>query len=165
MGPRIVRAGPILNGQSFNSLQMVIADPGEARGAVRALKMAGVDFLKTHRRTPRDAYFAIIDEAKKQGLVVVGHIPMTVTPEEARDAGQASLEHTDTLFEGTFSAQVKEGELPNAIARFRAQGADSLFAPGTGRPSRRRWSPTVRSSSPSIRRRRPIPAAGTWPPR
>jgi imidazolonepropionase-like amidohydrolase len=53
---------------------------------------------------------------------------MTVTPEEASDAGQATLEHTETLFEGTFSAALKEGELPDAIARFRVEGADTLFA-------------------------------------
>jgi hypothetical protein len=36
-------------------------------------------------------------------LPFVGHVPMTVSPAEASDAGQASLEHTETLFEGTFA--------------------------------------------------------------
>jgi predicted amidohydrolase len=75
----------------------------------------------------RDSYFAIADEAKKQGLPLVGHIPMTVTPEEASDQGQL-IEHTETLFEGTFSAGLKEGELPGAIRRFRSEGAEALFA-------------------------------------
>ncbi|MGH9368552.1 MAG: amidohydrolase family protein [Thermoanaerobaculia bacterium] len=127
-GPRIVRAGPILNGKVFNPLQMVPGTPEETRGVVRALKAVGVDFIKIHRRLPRDVYFALIDESKKQGLATVGHIPMTVTPEEASDAGQASLEHTETLFEGTFSAALKEGELLDAIRHFRASGAESLFA-------------------------------------
>lgn len=127
-GPRIARAGPILNGQAFNPLQMVTGNPDETRGVVRALKQVGVDFLKVHRRMPREAYFALIDEAKRQALPVVGHIPMTVTPEEASDAGQASLEHTETLFEGTFSAGLKEGEAVDAIQRFRAKGAKELFA-------------------------------------
>lgn len=127
IGPRIFRAGPILNGQKFNAYQMVPGNPDETRGVARALKEVGVDFLKVHRRLPRDSYFALIDEAKKQGLAVVGHIPMTVTPEEASDAGQGSLEHTETLFEGTFSAGLKDGELPHAIRRFRAEGAERLF--------------------------------------
>lgn len=127
-GPRIIRAGPILNGQKFNPLQMVTGTPDETRGVVRGLKEAGVDFLKIHRRLPRDAYFALMDEAKRQGLAVAGHVPMTVTPEEASDAGQISLEHTETLFEGTFSAGLKEGELAEAIQRFRAEGAEKLFA-------------------------------------
>jgi len=129
VGPRIYRAGPMLNGRSFNPLQMVPGGPDETCGVVRALKQVEVDFLKTHRRLPRDSYFALIDEAKKQDLAVVGHIPMEVTPEEASDAGQASLEHTETLFEGTFSANLKEGELPEAIRRFRTDGsAEKLFA-------------------------------------
>jgi hypothetical protein len=53
---------------------------------------------------------------------------MTVTPEEASDAGQASLEHTETLFEGTFSAGLKDGQAVDAIRRFRAKGAKELFA-------------------------------------
>ncbi len=100
IGPCIVRAGPILNGQKFNAFQLVAGNPDQTRGVVRALKQVGVDFIKVHRRLPRDSYFALIDEAKQQGLKVVGHIPMTVTPEEASDAGQATLEHADTLFEG-----------------------------------------------------------------
>ena len=95
VGPRMVRAGPILNGQSFNRYQLVTGNPDQARGIVRALKQVGVDFIKVHRRVPRDSYFTIVDEARKQGLALVGHIPMTVTPEEASDAGQL-IEHTET---------------------------------------------------------------------
>lgn len=127
VGPRILRVGPILNGQSFNKYQLVVGNAEQARGIVRALKQVGVDFIKVHRRVPRDAYFAIIDEAKKQTLPVVGHVPMTVKPEEASDAGQL-IEHTETLFEGTFSAELPAGQLLDAIRRFRADAADTLFA-------------------------------------
>src|SRR5579871_3811875 len=106
-GPRIVRVGPILNGQSFNEYQMAVGNPDEARGVVRALTKVGVDFIKIHRRVPRDSYFALMDEAKKQGIRVVGHVPLTVTTAEASDAGQASIEHTETFFE----AAVTNGEL------------------------------------------------------
>ena len=123
-GPRILRVGPILNGKSFNRFQMVAGTPEEARGVVRALKQVGVDFIKVHRRVARDTYFAIIDEAKKQGLAVVGHIPMTVTPEEASDAGQATIEHTETIFEGTFAAALPENaDLAAEVRKWRESGA------------------------------------------
>jgi imidazolonepropionase-like amidohydrolase len=128
VGPRIFRAGPILNGQKFNQYQMVPGNPDETRGVVRALKEAGVDFVKVHRRMQRDSYFAAIDEAKTQGLPLAGHIPMTVTPEEASDAGQATVEHVVTIFEGTFSAPLKEGELLAAMRRWRVQDAATLLA-------------------------------------
>lgn len=128
VGPRMFRAGPILNGEAFNRYQLAVGSAEESRGIVRALKQVEVDFIKVHRRTPREAYFAIVDEAKKQGLAVVGHIPMTVTPEEASDAGQATIEHVVTLFEGTFSANLKQDELLPAIRRFRERDAATLFA-------------------------------------
>jgi imidazolonepropionase-like amidohydrolase len=128
-GPRIIaRVGPMINGQSFNKYQLVAGTPEETRGVVRTLKQVGVDLVKIHRRLPRDSYFALMEEAKKQKLDVAGHIPMEVRPEEASDSGQAILTHTETLFEGTFSASLKEGELPAAIRRFRTDGAESLYA-------------------------------------
>ena len=127
-GPRIFRVGPILNGQKFNQYQMVPGNPDETRGVARALKEVGVDFLKVHRRLPRDSYLALIDEAKKLGIDVVGHIPMTVSPEEASNAGQATIEHTDTLFEGTFSTAHKDENLAAAIRHFGEDGeAERLF--------------------------------------
>src|SRR6266850_3204883 len=103
VGPTIFRAGPTLNGQESNQYHIVIATAADARMAARTLKTAGVDVFKTHRRTPREAYFALADEAKKLGIPLIGHIPMTVTPAEASDAGQQTIEHVETLFEGTFA--------------------------------------------------------------
>ena len=71
----------------------------------------------------------------KQGLTVVGHIPITVTPAKASDAGQL-VEHEETLFEGTFSANLAPALLPDSIGRFRATGADSLFARFVRNPPR-----------------------------
>lgn len=129
-GPRIVRAGPMLNGESFNEYQLPTESPEQARGIVRTLVRVGVDFVKVHRRVPRDDYFAIVEEARTQGLPVVGHIPMTVTPAEASDAGQL-IEHTETLFEGTFGGgALSPVELPDSIRAFRAPagGAAAMFA-------------------------------------
>jgi imidazolonepropionase-like amidohydrolase len=129
IGPHIFRVGPVLNGKSFNAFQMVPGGPEATRGAVRVLQFIGADAIKVHRRLPRDSYFAAADEAKKLGIPLVGHIPMEVTPAEASDAGQATIEHTQTLFEGTFSANVQEADLPAAIRKWLATGEpDSLFA-------------------------------------
>ena len=128
VGPHITRVGPILNGKSFNAYQMVPGGPEATRGAVRTLQFIGVDAIKVHRRLPRDSYFAVIDEAKKLGIPLVGHVPMEVTPAEASDAGQATIEPSQTLFEGTFSAKMKEEEVPGAIKQWLAsEAADALF--------------------------------------
>jgi hypothetical protein len=129
LGPTILRAGPILNGQASNQYHRVIATAADARTAARTLKSDGVDVLKTHRRTSREAYFALADEAKILGIPLIGHVPMTVTPGEASDAGQQTIEHIETFFEGTF-ATAHGGQVTAAsMAEWRASPeAAALFA-------------------------------------
>ena len=104
LGPRIVRAGPTLNGAQNGAHHRVIETPEAARQAVSDLSKAGVDLLKTHNATSREVYFALLDAAKGAGLTVVGHIPKTVSSVEACESGQASVEHIATIFEGTHMA-------------------------------------------------------------
>ena len=129
VGPHIMRVGPILNGKSFNPYQFVPGSAEATRADVRLLSYLGMDEIKVHRRLPREWYFAAIEESKKQNIRLVGHIPMEVTPEEASNAGQYMIEHTETLFEGTFSAKLTDEELPGAI-RFwlNTDEPDRLFA-------------------------------------
>jgi imidazolonepropionase-like amidohydrolase len=127
VGPTVFRAGPILNGMEFNTYQLAVTNEAEGRMTVRALKKTGVDFIKVHRRTSRDAYFGIVNEAKMLGLPVTGHVPVTVSPAEASDAGQASLEHTETLFEGTFATEHAGQDLNAETARWRETGSSALF--------------------------------------
>jgi imidazolonepropionase-like amidohydrolase len=53
----------------------------------------GADFVKVYTKLPREAYLAIADEAKKQGLPFAGHLPESVSAAEASDLGQKSIEH------------------------------------------------------------------------
>jgi len=115
VGPDISRVGPILNGKSFGPAQVAITDAAEARVAVRLLKQAGVDAIKIHSALPRDAYFALADEAKKQSIRFVGHVPPWITIEEASDAGQASIEHIEMLYDR--NPPVKADLAPDVFAR------------------------------------------------
>lgn len=100
LGPTVVRAGPIVDGPKPGAIfRLPVTDAPGARQAVDALKQKGVDFVKIHNGVPREGYFALADEAKKFGLPFAGHIPVFVTPEEAVDAGQASIEHSESIFE------------------------------------------------------------------
>ena len=93
-GPEIVAAGPILDDRPPDwPFRRHVTNAQEAREAVRDLKARGVDFIKVHDGTPRDAFFAIADEASKVGLSFAGHVPGNVTVDEAVDAGISSIEH------------------------------------------------------------------------
>jgi imidazolonepropionase-like amidohydrolase len=98
LAPRIVAAGYILDGSPPEwPLRIVVKNEAEARQAVRSLKSSGVNFIKVHNLLSREAYFAIADEAKRQGLTFAGHVPVAVTATEASNAGQRSIEHLSGL--------------------------------------------------------------------
>lgn len=98
LAPRIVFAGPILDGKTPGfPLRVTVENAVEARQAVDSLKNRGVDFIKVHNFLSREAYFAIAAEAKKQGLPFAGHVPFSVTATEASNAGQRSIEHLSGL--------------------------------------------------------------------
>jgi len=66
---------------------------GEARDAVQLLAKRGEDFIKVYAHLSRDSYFAIANEAQKQGLPFAGHVTPAVSATEAFDAGPRSIEH------------------------------------------------------------------------
>jgi len=77
-----------------------IANADDARRTVDDLQSQGVDFIKIQSLIPRDGYFAAAEEAKKRGIVFVGHVPDAVRASEASNAGQKSIEHFTGVFEG-----------------------------------------------------------------
>jgi imidazolonepropionase-like amidohydrolase len=102
VGPRIVMSGPMLDGpQPRFPSSIAIKTPEDGRRAVDDLKRRGADFIKLQSLIPRDSVFAIADEAKKQGISFVGHVPDTVRASEASNAGQKSFEHLIGIFEGS----------------------------------------------------------------
>lgn len=95
-GPRMVFAGALVDGpKPAWPGSIAVGDAEAGRSAVRSQKSAGADFIKVYDLLPREAYFAIAGEARKQGIPVAGHIPASVSAREASDAGQRSIEHLD----------------------------------------------------------------------
>lgn len=92
-GPKIYFAGPALDGPKDAPFRLTITTPEEARRAVDELARMKVDFIKTHNAIPRDAYFAVLAQARRHGLRVASHLPKGVSAWEAADAGVDSIEH------------------------------------------------------------------------
>jgi imidazolonepropionase-like amidohydrolase len=102
IGPRMVISGPMLDGpQPRFPSSVAIATPEDGRRAVDDLKRRGADFIKLQSLIPREAVFAIAEEARKQGISFVGHVPDSVRASEASNAGQKSFEHLIGIFEGS----------------------------------------------------------------
>jgi len=147
VGPHIYACGPLLDGPNPmwpGSLAISTAEQG--RQAVRDLKKQRTDFIKVYSLLPRDAYFAIADEAKKLKIPFSGHVPDSVTPEEASDAGQASEEHLLQIVEacsdreavkkkldqlsvaGASPVERRKAYVETMLATFDTKKADALFA-------------------------------------
>jgi hypothetical protein len=128
-GPTIFQVGPMLNGRSFNRYQYALSSSEQARGAVRLLKMEGVDGLEIERRVPRDVYPALMAEAKAALLPVGGKVPVELTPAQASNAGQTTIDNLETIYDGVF-ASAHEQDLIGGIDAFLAPGGsgDALFA-------------------------------------
>jgi imidazolonepropionase-like amidohydrolase len=143
LGPRVIWSTPMFDGIPPSwSHGLGIETPEAARSLVRTMKAAGFDFLKIYDRIPRDAYFALADEAKRVGIPFAGHVPITVTPAEASRAGQRSIEHMTLVLEscipgGIEHALVSPGGddigtsspvwLANSLSNFNQEAAKKLF--------------------------------------
>ena len=95
LGPELIITGAILDGDPpiIPTISVGIKTPEQERAEVRKQAAAGVDMIKTYSRLDKDIFLAIVDEAKKQNLKVVAHLPESIYIEDAAAAGLGSSEH------------------------------------------------------------------------
>jgi hypothetical protein len=97
LGPRIVATTRVLDGPRpiVPTSAIPVATARQAREAVDRLREEGEEFIKVYPLLPREAYFAILEEANQglKKLPVAGHVPHLVTAAEASDRGQKCFEH------------------------------------------------------------------------
>ncbi|HLM01655.1 MAG TPA: amidohydrolase family protein, partial [Pyrinomonadaceae bacterium] len=118
LAPRMIIAGHLLQGPLpfKNPVFLSVNNKAEASQAVINLKKNGVNFIKIHDAVPRDIYFAIAAEAKRQGLPLAGHVPPFVSAAETSNAEQQSIEHLGGRFHGVLLAcSSRETELSERI--------------------------------------------------
>ncbi len=100
LAPNLYQAGPILNGTKDNSgLFWYASTPEVGQEFVISQKKSGYDFIKVYDDLSPEVYRAILEEAQKQEMPVVGHLPNQLTLEEALSLNQHSIEHLTGYFE------------------------------------------------------------------
>ena len=75
----------------------VVENASQARAEVRRQKKAGYDFLKIYDFLEEESYCAAVDEAKRIGFFVSGHIPNQIPLEIIATSGQAEIAHINEL--------------------------------------------------------------------
>jgi imidazolonepropionase-like amidohydrolase len=109
--PRFLSAGPAVDGDPYlMSKKVVVRTAADARTVVDQLASHGADFIKVYENVSREAYFAIIDEARRRHIPVDGHLPFRITPREAANAGQRTVEHPEAFAAGCSTAADAERE-------------------------------------------------------
>ena len=120
LGPQIFTAGRKLEG--INSIwkgDLEIANEQELAQMLDKLEAYGVDLVKITENTLSGALFLkSVQEAKKRGFMVSGHIPLDLTIQEVVDAGFSSIEHASYFLrlgsdEKMTVKQVISGEITN----------------------------------------------------
>lgn len=92
--PRVWYSGPILQEtHTYGISQIVVPDTVAARRMVDSLAAAGATSIKVHDLLSTELHAAVVRAAREVGLPVVGHIPITMTPDQVIAANQRSIEH------------------------------------------------------------------------
>lgn len=122
LGPRLILTTPMFDGPRPiwpAPLGRPITSPEAARNAVQESKKDGYDQIKVYTLLGLDEYNAVMEEARKLNLKVVGHVPVRVGLDRALESGQDEITHVEEYWRFTrdYSDEV--------VAQFTAKTARS----------------------------------------
>jgi len=128
-GPQIFTAFVVDGDPQYG--HFVVRTEDEARAIVRLAKANGYSFMKVYTNLSAEAFAALADEAKVQGMGVVGHNVAAVGLAKQLAAGQAMVAHVEEFFYGFFpapptndqQAPPDDARIADAIALVKAHGA------------------------------------------
>ena len=100
IGPRLFIAGPLMEGPVPVEMPLIVDlfSVAQARGEVKSLKQRHVDYVEVDTTLTPELYWAIADEARRQGLPLVGHIPPAIAAKDIVKADQRDVEHLGGRF-------------------------------------------------------------------
>jgi len=115
VGPTIFTAGPKIDGPKATwAGSLEVETEEDIAKALDSLEVLQVDFVKVYdSRISSDNYLKTIEEAKKRGFTVSGHMPFTVTLDETINAGMDGIEHLYYIMKGSASNEVEVTERIN----------------------------------------------------
>ncbi len=122
-GPQIFTAGRKLEG--INSIwqgDIEIGNEKELDSALQMIDKYKVDFVKiTENTLPGALFLKSVQESKKRGYLVTGHVPIDLTIDELVNAGFSAIEHATYLLrlgndEQRVVNMIREGKLAKAKA-------------------------------------------------
>jgi imidazolonepropionase-like amidohydrolase len=98
LSPTIYATSPQFTGRKSTNAY-VVTNEDEARAAVQKSKQAGYDFIKVTTFLKPEVYEAIVDEARKQNIRVVGHADSRFIGLSRALKARQQIEHLDSYLE------------------------------------------------------------------
>lgn len=130
--PRVMMAGPLLDGipTVYDGLSpgrpkigLGAASVPDAEALFDKISAAGVDLIKTYEMLTPAAFAAVLQRANRKGLIVTGHIPLSMDVISASNAGLRSMEHLRNV---EMSCSRHAEQLLEARRHLLEQGANQL---------------------------------------
>ncbi len=117
VGPRLLSAGPILDGDPpSRSTNIVLRTEAEAAAAVAEQRSLGFDYIKVYDNLPAALYRAVGRAAASHGLSVIGHLPTPVGLNGLfGDRVQSEVQHLEEFL--PFVADGRDLTLVDSIVR------------------------------------------------
>lgn len=97
-GPTIYTASYARSRQDTGTGQQIVSTELDGRNHVLGSKEAGYDYIKIYNGTPLAAYQGIVDQARTEGMAIIGHFPTPVGSATALADGMAMVSHAEAYF-------------------------------------------------------------------
>ncbi len=126
--PRIVVAGPMLDGDSPydeypSHLQITLRTLPEVLSLLQVLQ---VDLIKTRDFLSRDEFMALVGASAAMNLPIAGHVPTSISVNDAIAVGLDTVEHEGSLFGGLLLAcSTNEASLRGELLEFMREATAS----------------------------------------
>ncbi len=116
-GPTLLTTGPMLDRKDDLLLgeMQAVHTPAEAEARVHEEKEAGYDFVKMHGDLEVGVYDALMDQARRDHLRVVGHLSERVGLLHSMQKRQATVEHTEEYVWAWFDEAMDPAGIPDAV--------------------------------------------------
>ncbi len=101
----------------------IVRTPQEARTDVRDIKNQGWDFIKVYNSIAADVFNALMEEAKLQGLTVIGHGVRAPGMKGILEAGQVMIAHAEEYIYTHFNNSYDANLIPSAVEMTARAGA------------------------------------------
>jgi len=134
LGPQLWIASPQFAGRADPNTR-VVTTADSARRAVREVADAGYDFVKLTVDITPEVYEAVVDEAARRGIRVVGHVDPRVGVARALAAKQ-QIEHLDNYMESVLVDSAVGRPSVSDVGAYRRQNWETLDLVDEGKVER-----------------------------